>query len=305
MISPPQKTKIQKKEDNEAVFIIEGLYPGYGTTIGNSLRRVLLSSMKGSAITKVSIKDVSHEFSTIPGVKEDVVAILLNLKGVRFKKFGKGAVKVELKAEGEKEVAASDFDLPSQLELINEDHHIATLTDKKASLEIEAEITEGVGYQMAEKREEDSKIGSIDLDAVYTPVSRVSFRIENMRVGKRTDFDRLILNVETDGRASPEKVFQKAVEILNEQFSALQIEVDEKGKKDKKDDKEDLDPSDIDIDEMNLSSRVATVLKDNRIKTLAGLTARSEENISTMEGIGPKSLKEIKKALSKRGLSLK
>lgn len=315
MIPLPEKTKIKKEEENKADFIISGLYPGYGTTIGNSLRRVLLSSIEGAAITKVRMKDVDHEFSTMSGVREDAVNILLNLKGVHFRKFTEEPITAELKVSGEKEVTAADFDIPSQLEIVNGDHHIATLTDKKASLEMEVEVTHGVGYEPAEKRESGAEIGSLNLDAVYNPVSKVSFKVEAMRVGERTDFDRLTLHVETDGRIGPEKAFKNAVEILKEHFSSIEIkpeeekpetkEEEEEEAEDKEETEEEVDPSDVEVDKLDLTNRVKSILKENRIKTLAGLAARSEENIGEMEGIGPKSLENIKKALKKRDLSLK
>ena len=222
MIPLPQKPKIVKKEKNKAIFEIEALYPGYGITIGNALRRVLLSSLEGAAVTQMKIKGVSHEFSTIPGVLEDVVTIMLNLKQLRFKMIGEEPQRAVLKAKGEKEVKGADFELPAQLELVNPDCHIATLTSKNAKLEMEILIEKGVGYLPRErKRKEKLEIGTIPVDAIFTPVKRVAMRTENMRVGERTDFDRLFLEIETDGTISPEEAFLKANEILINQFSFL------------------------------------------------------------------------------------
>jgi len=224
MISLPHKPKIIKSEKNKAVFEIEALYPGYGATIGNCLRRVLLSSLEGAAVTQMKIKGVSHEFSTIPGILEDVITIMLNLKQLRFKLYTSEPQKATLKIKGEKEVKGSDFKLPSQVELINKTAHIATLTAKSAELDIEILIEKGVGYQPREARKKEAsqeklEIGTIPLDAIFTPIRKVSFEVKNMRVGERTDYNRLFLEIETDGTISPETAFYQAVEILNSHFS--------------------------------------------------------------------------------------
>ena len=229
MIPLPKKAKIIKKEKNRSEIQIEALYPGYGTTIGNSLRRVLLSSIEGAAVTQMKIKGVPHEFSTIPGVLEDVINIMLNLKELRFKMVGREPQRVTLKVKGEKKVEGKDLDLPAQLELVNKNCHIATLTSKSAKLEMELLVEKGVGYLPREEREKEKlEIGTIPLDAVFSPVKKVAMRIENMRVGKRTDFDRLILDIETDGTISPQEAFKEAGKILIEQFSFLVKENEEK-----------------------------------------------------------------------------
>lgn len=220
MIPLPLQPKIIEKKGNRAIFQIEALYPGYGVTIGNSLRRVLLSSLAGAAVTRVKIRGIQHEFSTIPGILEDVIEIILNLKQLRFKLFTSEIQKAGLKVKGEKEVKASDFELPSQVEIVNKTAHIATLTTKKAELEMEIQIEKGLGYQPRESREEEKlEIGEISLDAIFTPVKKVSYQIENMRVGKRTDFDRLNLEIKTDGQITPEEAFSQASEILVKHFS--------------------------------------------------------------------------------------
>jgi len=220
MIPLPLKPKIIKKEKNKAIFEIESLYPGYGVTMGNSLRRVLISSLEGAAITQMKIKGVAHELSTIPGILEDVVTIMLNLKQLRFKIFSEEPQKARLLVKGEKEVKGSDFDLPAQVELVNKDCHIATLADKKSELDIEIQIEKGIGYSPREVRKKEKlEIGVISLDAIFTPIQRVAFRVENMRVGERTDFDRLFLEIETDGTISPEEAFYQASEILLSHFS--------------------------------------------------------------------------------------
>ena len=228
MISLPKKAKIIEKKGNKAVFEIEALYPGYGITIGNSLRRVLFSSLSGAAITQVKIKGVPHEFSTIKGVLQDVIFILLNLKKVRFKMYSPEAQTATLKVKGEKKVKASDFKLPPQVEIVNKDLDIATITDKNTSLEMEIRIEQGVGYEPAETRkkpaahaQEKLEIGTITLDAIYTPIKNVAFRVQDMRVGERTDYDRLILEIETDSTITPEQAFSQACEILLSHFSVL------------------------------------------------------------------------------------
>jgi DNA-directed RNA polymerase subunit alpha len=235
MIPLPQKPKIIKEEKNKAVFEIEALYPGYGVTIGNALRRVLLSSLEGAAVTQMKIKGVSHEFSTIPGVLEDVVTIMLNLKQLRFRMIGEEPQRAILKVKGEKEIKGADFELPAQLELVNPECHIATLTSKNASLEMEVLVEKGVGYLPRErKRKEKLEIGIIPVDAIFTPVKRVAMRTENMRVGERTDFDKLFLEIETDGTISPEEAFLKACEILINQFSFLRENLEKHEKKEKR-----------------------------------------------------------------------
>ncbi len=220
MIPLPLQPKIIEKKGNWAKFEIEALYPGYGVTIGNSLRRVLFSSLSGTAVTQMKIKGVSHEFSTIPGVLEDVVTIMLNLKQLRFRVFADEPQKATLKVKGEKMVLASDFKYPAQVEIVNKDAPIATLTDKKAELEMEIQIEKGIGYRPRElTKKEKLEIGQISLDAIFTPIKRVNFKVENMRVGERTDFDRLFLEIETDGTISPEEAFLQASEILLKHFS--------------------------------------------------------------------------------------
>ncbi len=221
MILLPKQPKIINKKENWARFEIEALYPGYGVTIGNSLRRVLLSSLSGAAVTQTKIKKTQHEFSVIPGVLEDVITIVMNLKQLRFKMYTDEPQKVTLKIKGEKKVKGSDFKFPSQVELVNKSCYLATLTNKKAELEMEIQVEKGVGYEPVERRKKQGKleVGAISIDAIFTPVKRVSYKVENMRVGERTDFDRLYLDIETDGTITPEEAFFQASEILVKHFS--------------------------------------------------------------------------------------
>jgi DNA-directed RNA polymerase subunit alpha len=220
MIPLPSKPKVVNKKDNWAQFEIQGLYPGYGVTVGNALRRVLLSSLPGAAITQVKIKGIDHEFSTIPGILEDVVTIITNLKKLNIKSYSDDPILVSLSVKGEKVVKGSDFKLPTQVEMANKDVHIATLTDKKAELVMEILVEKGIGYEPAEKREKDkTEIGVIVIDGIFSSVKKVGIQVKDMRVGERTDFNRLILDIETDGTIGPEQAFSQAADILIKHFS--------------------------------------------------------------------------------------
>lgn len=221
MIPLPTSIKNKKIKENHSIFEIESLYPGYGVTIGNALRRVVLSSLVGAAVTEVKIKGASHEFSTIEGVKEDVLNILMNLKQLRFKVYGDESQKLTLKMKGEKEVLAKDFQLNPQVELANPELHIATITEKSVELEIEIKIEKGIGYEFNDNPKEKKGVGVIGLDAAYTPIRKVNYTVENMRVGKRTDFDKVNLEIETDGTIKPEDALSEALDILISQFSFL------------------------------------------------------------------------------------
>ena len=222
MIPLPNQTKVIEKKGNKAIFEITPFYPGYGMTVGNNYRRVLLSSLEGAAITEVKIKGVTHEFFSLPGVLEDIVMILINLKKLRFKNWSDEPQIITLGAKGEKEVKARDFKLTPQVKLANPEAHIATLTSKSAELQIEAKIEKGIGYLSTEEREEKkATIGVIPIDAIFTPVKKVSFKIENVIVGKRTDFERLELEIETDGTLTPEEAFYQATDVLLKQFEVV------------------------------------------------------------------------------------
>ncbi len=311
MISLPSKPKIVKKEkEDEAIFEVDSLYPGYGVTIGNSLRRVLLSSLGGAAVTKVKITDVNHEFSTIPGVMEDVITIILNLKELRFRFHSDEPQVAKLKVKGEMEVKGSHLEVPTQLELVNPDVHIATLTDKKAVLEMEIEIEKGMGYSSAEDRKEEKlEVGQIIIDSIFTPVKRVNFHVENMRVGKRTDYDRLFIEIETDKTISPEDAFFRATEILKDHFEKLSSFEEEKKeviKEEKEEDSKEEDTNEeLSVEEIGISTRTANILKDNNIKKVKQLIKKRESAISELSGMGEKGIKEIKKALKKKKLQLK
>lgn len=318
-ITLPNKPKYTPIDEKSGVIEIEGCYPGYGTTLGNSLRRVLLSSLPGAAVTAVKIKGISHEFSTIPNVMEDVIQVILNLKQVRFEMHGEGPFTVSVKVKGEKEIKAGMIECPSQIEVVNKDAHIATITSAKGELEMEIEVGSGIGYIAVEQQEREKKeVGVIAVDAIYTPIRRVNYTIDNMRVGKRTDYEKITLEISTDGSVSPKDAFSKAVEILVSQFSVL-TEIGEKEKKEEKRAKkeemeeaveekaeEKADPKDIKVvDLKNLSTRTLNVLEKNKVLKVKDIAKLSEEQLAGLEGMGEKGVKEIKKAIGDFGINLK
>jgi len=308
-INLPQKPKIVKSEKNKTVFEIEGLYPGFGVTLGNALRRVLLSSLPGAAITGVKIKGVNHEFSTIPFVMEDVIEIILNLRQIRFKMFSEEPLKLFLSVKGEKVVTAGDIKIVSDIEVINKDIIIANLTNKKAELEMEIEVESGFGFVPVESRKKAKlEIGLIAVDTAFSPLKKVNFEVENMRVVDRTDYNRLRLDIETDGSISPEEAFKKASEILVEQFETFIETEKEEGEKEKRVLREEemfKDVTKIKIEDLNLSTRTQNALFQGGIKTVDSLTKKTEESLREIAGMGNKGIAEIYKALKKNNLSLK
>lgn len=319
-IPSPQKPKITVIDNETAKIEIEGCYPGYGTTLGNVLRRVLLSSLSGAAITSVKIKGATHEFSNLSNVLEDVIQIILNLKKVRFKLYKDESVKVQLKAKGEKSINAGMITCPSDVEVINKDAYIATLTNPKGEIEMELEIGKGIGYVPVEQQKRSEKeIGVIAVDAIYTPVKRVNYAIDNMRVGKKTDYEKITLEISTDGSISPEEAYLKAVAILLEQFSTIsefqkaeiknkKDEIKEKEKKVeetmKKSERE--DPEKINVKTLkSLSTRTLNVLEKSKIETVGDIIGLTEAQLKDLEGMGDKGIKEIKKSIGEFGLNLK
>lgn len=317
-ISLPQKPKYTVIDDKTSLFEIDGCYPGYGTTLGNALRRVLLSSMPGAAITSVKIKGVKHEFSTIPGVSEDVIQMILNLKQVRFKLFSDEPATVTLKAKGEKAITAGMFECPSNVEVVNPDLPIATITSGKGEIEMEMEIAGGIGYVPVEQQEREKKeVGVIAVDAIYTPIKRVNYTISNMRVGKRTDFEKISLEIATDGSITPLEAFSKAVDILVGQFSVLaspqeaKEEIEAPAVPEAVEEKEEVeeavaDPKKTEVIELkSLSTRTLNVLEGNKIKTVGDIVKMTEDQLNDLEGMGAKGIKEVKKAVGDFGLNLK
>lgn len=312
MISYPVAPKIIQKGKNKTVFEVEDLYPGYGVTIGNSLRRVLLTSLPGVAVTEARIKGASHEFSTLPGILEDMIMVTLNLKKLRFKIFEGEKQKVTLKVKGEKEVKGGDFEKSPLIELANPETHIATITDKKTELEIEILIEKGIGYEPKDQRKIGKmEIGTISLDAIFTPIKNVNFQVENMRVGDRTDFDKLSIEIETDGTITPEEAFFDACEILLKHFNIIlagkkQDETKKVSTEDAQESKtEEVDVNKTLVEDLKFSTRTLNALTENGIKTVGGIMKKSEKSLSEMEGVGETAITEIKKKLKKLGLELK
>lgn len=240
-LSETVKIKKVSEDEKKGVFHIEGLYTGYGLTIGNALRRALLSSLPGAAVTQIKIKGVQHEFSTLPGMSENIVDFTLNLKKIRFQCFVDEPQVLTLKVKGAKEITAGDIETNANVKIINPDLYLAVLTDKKADLDMEITVERGLGYVPAESRKvERLPIGTIVLDAIFSPVTKVNFKVENMRVGERTDYNRIILDVETDGSISPSAALHKSANVLSDHFakvSAVEVlkteEIEEKKPKKK------------------------------------------------------------------------
>jgi len=288
-------------------FAAEPLERGFGITVGNSLRRILLSSLQGAAITSVKIDGVLHEFSTIPGVKEDATEILLNLKEVRLKLHTEGAKTIRIKSDGPKEVKAGDIITGEAVEILNPDHHIATLS-RDAKLSVEMAIKTGRGYVPAERnKEENQSIGAMAIDSIFSPIKKVNYTVTNARVGQITDYDKLTLEVWTDGSIAPEEAVAHAAKILKEQlaiFITFEEEEEAEGTKEPEDNQvlnENLFRS---VDELELSVRSANCLKHANIKYIGDLVQKTEAEILATKNFGRKSLNEIKEILTDMGLSL-
>lgn len=302
----PKKVSFQDLGNNKYQVVMEPLYPGYGVTLGNSLRRILLSSLPGAAVVAVKIKGVDHEFSTVPNVKEDVIEIILNLKQLRLKLHGEGPVKLELKVKGEKAVTGADFKKNSDVEVVNPDMHIATLDSKSAELEMEVIVTSGRGYVPVEQRENEKlEIGMIAVDAIYSPVRMVNYEIKSVRVGQITNYDELILTLETDGTISGEDAIDQASFILLEHFAlfaksslskqqeeAVAPVLDEAAGEGVR------IPEEDDLKSLGLSNRSYNALLKNDITKISQLTAMSHEDILGIEGLGDKSIEEIEKLIA-------
>ncbi len=304
----PSKPKIISEEGFSGVYEIDGLYPGYGHTLGNSLRRI-----PGVAITSVKIAGVDHEFSTMKGVKEDVINIILNLKKIRFKIVNDEPQTVELKIKGIKDVTAGDIKVPGQVEVLNPEQYIASITDKATELTIEMKIQKGLGFIPKEIFQKDKvEIGTIALDAIFTPIRRVNYDVENMRVGDRTDFNKLRVSIETDGSITPKDTLEKSIFTIIEQLKAIVgFEEPVEEKKELKS-KEDGESKEVDseflktrIEALDLSVRTTNALSNANIRTLGGLAKKKEKDLEEIEGMGSKGISEIKKALSNFGIALK
>jgi DNA-directed RNA polymerase subunit alpha len=312
----PSKPKIVLEKGNLGVYEIDGLYPGYGHTLGNSLRRIVLSSLPGTAITHVKIAGINHEFSTIPGVKEDIITVLLNLKRLRIKMIGDEPQTVSLKIKGVKDITAADLKAPGQVEILNPEQHVMSLTDKSAEIDMEMTVARGLGYVSKDVlQKERVDIGTIALDATFTPIKRVNYEVENMRVGDRTDFNRLKVTIETDGTLTPHQALEQSIATMIHQLKAIvgfkEEEAVEEAKPMKSEaaasPKKELDTEFLKtrIEELGLSPRTQNALSSANIRTVGGLVKKREDDIESIDGLGPKGIQEIKKALSEFGITLK
>ncbi|MGM0482578.1 MAG: DNA-directed RNA polymerase subunit alpha [Patescibacteria group bacterium] len=320
----PSQPRVIEEEENKGIYEIEGLYPGYGHTLGNSLRRIILSSLRGCAVSAVKIEGVNHEFSTLEGVKEDVITILLNIRKMRMRLHAESPQKITVSKSGEGELVAGDLSTSnSAVEIVNPDQHLATLTDKKASIEMELTVEEGLGFVTKDEIKKDKvDIGVIALDTLFTPIRRVTYEVENMRVGDRTDFNCLRIMIETDGTITPRESLEQAIYIMIDQLKAVVGFQEDESESELYDNEasaiseagdvnEDEDESKNDsfsktsIDDIGLSARTSKALSNAGIRTVGGIVLKSEEEILSLEGLGDKGLQEIKDVLSEKGFSLK
>lgn len=316
-VALPSKPRVVTEEEFYGVYEVDGLYPGYGHTLGNSLRRIILSSLPGAAITQVKIDGVQHEFSAMDGVKEDVITLLLNLKRIRIQLHGDGPVLLTLKKSGLGTVTAGDITAPSQIEILNPEQKIAEITDKSTKLDIELTVEHGLGYVPRDTHQKDKvEIGTIALDAVFTPIRRVNYEVENMRVGDRTDYNRLRVFIETDGTLTPREALEQSIEIMIHQLKAIigfqdsstgsiaaPAEVEHEGGEES--DAVDADVLKTRIETLDLSSRTLAALEDANIRTVGGLVRKKKDDILALDGIGPKGLEEIERILATMNTGLK
>ena len=298
---------VEEVDTNNSKIVLEPLERGFGHTLGNALRRIILSSIPGAAVSEAKINGVLHEFGSIDGVKEDVINILLNLKGLSVRLSDQEEVEISVNKSGSGDIKGSDFELPAGVEIVNPDHVVATLADK-GSLEMTAKVTKGRGYVpvdiIALAESEDTEVGSLKIDASYSPIKKVSYSVENARVENRTDLDKLILEVETNGTIDPEEIVRLAATILQRQlmaFAELGFETEEP----EEDETPPVDPIMLrPVDELELTVRSANCLKVEKIHYIGDLVTRKESDLLRTPNLGRKSLNEIKEVLAARGLSL-
>jgi DNA-directed RNA polymerase subunit alpha len=318
----PSKLSIVSEVGTKGVYEIDGLYPGYGHTLGNSLRRIILSSLTGAAITSLKIEGADHEFSVLDGVKEDVITILLHLKQVRFRLFTDEPQTVKLSIKGPKTVTAADIEVSGQVEVLNKDLFIAEVTGK-VNLSIEMTVEKGLGFVSKDVHQKTkTEVGKIAVDAIFTPIRRVSYEVENMRVGDKTNHNRLRMTIETDGTFSPREALEQSITIMVEQLQAIvgftitakSIEKEtskEASKEESKEDKGQNEGSEFTdtlktrIDTLDLSTRTLNALTSANIRTIGGIARKKKEDLLEIEGIGDKGIQEIKKILSVYGITLK
>lgn len=314
-VSLPSKPRIVSEEEFRGIYEIDGLFPGYGHTLGNSLRRIILSSLPGAAITHVKITGAEHEFSTLTGVKEDVINILLNLKRVRIASHSDEPLNMTLKVKGNGVVTAKDIEAPSQIEILSPEQPIAEITNKTTELEIEMTVENGLGYVAREiHQKEKVEIGAIALDAVFTPIRRANYEVENMRVGDRTDYNRLRIMIETDGTMTPREALERSIEVMIHQLKSIigfKEEVVESSVATEETESEAATETEIDpdvlktrIETLDLSARTLSALEEANIRTVGGLVRKKKDDILALDGIGPKGVDEIVELLTTMGATL-
>src|SRR3989344_5593291 len=316
-IALPSKPRVVSESERSGTYEIDGLYPGYGFTLGNSLRRIILSSLPGAAVTHVKIPGISHEFSTVEGVKEDVVTILLNIRKVRLKIATDEPQTITLSVKGPKEVTAADLKLPGQVEVLNPEQHIAEVTGKGV-FELELRAERGLGYIPKEVHQKERvEIGTIALDAIFSPIRRANYEVENMRVGDRTDFNRLRILIETDGTLAPREALETAITTMIHQLKSVvgfkeeEAEAPAQAMPDARigsgDKMQQMDSEVLKtrITELSLPQRVEQALDNASIRTVGGLVRKREDDLLAIEGLGQKGLQDIKRALSNLGLTLR
>jgi DNA-directed RNA polymerase subunit alpha len=287
-------------------FTIEPLHSGYGMTLGNSLRRVLLSSIAGAAVTAFKLEGVTHEFTTVKGVKEDVVDIMLNLKGVHFRIFGNETQNLRIVKKGKGAVTAKDIQVNADVEVVNPDHVIATIDDAKADFVMDLTVETGRGYRTIEEGARHKHSDMIAVDAIFGPVFRVRYKVENTRVGQMTDLDRLLLTVTTDGSITPREAFEEAAAILVNQYTALagQTRVEQGGAAAGQSDDgmsagdDESNELNTSIEDLNLSARTTNALINNDIHTIKDLFSLSDAELRDLKGFGSKALDEVKEKLA-------
>lgn len=305
MTDPNFKIKEVKSEEDYGEFIIEPLEPGYGHTLGNALRRVLYVAIPGAAVTSVKISGVKHKFSTIPGLKENVVDFLLNIKELNFKlSDSKPTVTVELSLKGSKEIKASDLELPDDVEVINKDQYLGSLGGKNAKLDMELTVEKGLGYSLAEDRQ-TSTLGVLPTDAVFTPIKRVNYEVFATRVGRQTNLDRLVLKIWTNGVVKPKEALDEAARILSSYFSQVyepketassETAVSTSGVSDA--------VAKLTIDELDLPTRIYNSLRNGGIETIGDLLQTPRRDLIGMRNMGTKSITVVEEKLKEKGISL-
>lgn len=299
-IHTPGVVNVDEHDANSATFSIEPLHTGYGMTLGNSLRRVLLSSIAGAAVTSFKIEGATHEFTTVEGVKEDVVDIMQNLKGVRFRVFGEEAQLLRIVKKGKGVVTAKDIEVNADVEVVNPDQVIATVDDAKTNFVVDLTVEVGRGYRTVEESAAKKQSDHIALDAVFTPVHRVRYKVENTRVGQITDLDKLVITVDTDGSITPRDAFEEASAILVNQYSALAGQTRVEAAAPLTASETELDVVDDEpelmtpIEDLNLSARTTNALINNDIHTLKDLFSLSDAELRELKGFGSKALDEVK-----------